>query len=186
LKKATQQRILKALNQLLMDLYTLLQARGYSEAEAVATLNAVMRENGIMAGVVRDLRRSMIPISGDVSGLEKVEDVFASIRSGEYAGWLLNHPEPSPEELKLLLSVYRNALANLRTHFEEAAKSGPRHRGGERPTKIKDPKIRAEIRQAIKVLRKPGIKLTDIYKRFADRYDVSPSTIKRIRLEKIG
>jgi hypothetical protein len=185
LKQATQQKILKALNQALADLSKWLRGLGLSEAEVVATLSAVMRENGMMAGVVRNLTSSLLPVNAPVNmGAERAEQTLAWVRSGEYAVWLLSQPEPTPKELDQILLCYRSVLANVRQQFQDAAKLGPRHRRGGRPKEIDDPGERKKIREALTGLSGPGRNLEDLFKRFADKYDVSATTIKRIWLEK--
>lgn len=185
LKRATQQRILKPLNQALADLTKWLRGTDLSEAEASAILDAINRENGMMAGFVRDLTNSVLPVNGAANvGAERTEQTLVRLRSGDLATSLLSEPEPSPEELKNILFLLRNALPKLREHFEGAAKLGPHYRRGEGRKKIDDSEEREKIRETIKRRYRPGVKLKDLYKSLADAYGVSETTIKRIRLEK--
>jgi hypothetical protein len=186
LKQATQQRILKVLNQMLADVTTWLCGAGLSEADATAILDSILRENGLMARYIHHVTSSVLRVNGAGNlGAEQAEQEFARLRSGDLATSLLSEPEPLPEELNKILFLLRNALPKVREHFEGGAKLGPHHRRGGRLRKIDDPVERKKIREIIKKRRGPGVKLNDLYQSLADAYDVSPTTIKRIRFEKL-
>jgi hypothetical protein len=185
LKKTTQQRITKALNQMSVDLTKWLDGQGLSEDEAVNTLGNINSENGMMAGYVRTVTLDVLPIDSVANlSAEQVRQALVQLRSGELTTSLMGLPEPSPEELKRLLSTFKVALPKVRERFEGAARLGPPPRMGGNRHKILDPEERNKIRKIIESRKGPGVKMKDLDQSLADIYGVKPITIKRIRLEK--
>jgi hypothetical protein len=164
----TQQKLLKAENRMLTDLQDWLARLGVSESEVVAIYRSIVRENGIAAKLFTGYAANAIPLSTKVPVKpENFDQELRRIRSPEYASWLLSQPEPTPEILAELLDSCRSALPNLRQHFFQSAKLGPRHKRGGRPEELADPKVRREIREKIKSLRGPGVELQDLFRRLA-------------------
>jgi hypothetical protein len=175
------------------DLRDWLKGLCVSEAQVVPIYEKIVAESGLAARLVANQTANVLPLSTkvEIKPNRLVEELRRS-QSEEYAVWLINQPEPSPEELDEVLNGIRNALPDLRQHFSLAAKGGPRHRRGGRPPELDDPVVRKEIHAKIKARRGPGTKLKDIFKSVAGEYDslhslhkgsVSPTTIKRIWLE---
>jgi hypothetical protein len=188
LDEKTQQRILTAIDQVRSDLTGWLRGEGWSEAEIMPLFRAVMNENGLFAAVILEKSSRVLQLEGVATvQAAQVAQAIAQLISGEFAESLLHEPQPTPEQLvqldQLLLKI-KNALPNLRQHLLASAKNGPRYKRGGRPKEIDDPAERAKIREAIKSLRDPGIRVQDLDRRFARKYGVSPTAIKRIRLEK--
>jgi hypothetical protein len=185
LKRETQQLILNALNQAFSDLSAWMRSLGVPEERAVQFFGQVMAENGMFAGFLHGVARNILPVSDTITvESSQVMPEFARARSDEYATWLLAQPEPTKEELDRILKMLKGALPGLRQHLIGSAKVGPRHKRGGRPKEIDDPEEREKIREEIKSLRDPGVTLSSLDKRLARRYGVSPTAIKRIRLEK--
>jgi hypothetical protein len=105
------------------------------------------------------------------------------MRSNEYADWLLDQPEPTPDQIKEILALLKNAMAGLGDHFIRAGKAAPSHKGDGRPQKIKDPLVRASIREEIKRRHEPGVQLIPIFKDLAKHHKVSWPNIRRIWYE---
>jgi len=177
---------MKVLDRSYGDLSNLLRGRGLAETQAVEDFNAAMRENGLLATSTLSLSSDMIPVKlpAKIQATE-AQQALARFRSGEYAVWLLSQPEPTPEELKRILSA-RNGLGNLRQHLATSATLGPRRRRGGRPKIIKDPAVRQKIRDTIKSLRDPRENLETLFKQIAKEYNARPANIKAIWLEKPG
>jgi hypothetical protein len=174
-----------AFDQVWSDLSDWLRGEGWSEAEILPIFRAVMNENGMFAAVILEKSNKVLQLKGvvDVQAVQ-VGQALSMLTSGEFAESILREPEPTPEQLDQLLVTIKDALPNLRQHLLCSAKSGPRHKRGGRPKEIDNPEERAKIREAIKSLRDPGVRVQDLDQRFADKYGVSPTAIKRIRLEK--
>lgn len=96
----------------------------------------------------------------------------------------MSKPEPTPEELKQILSCYKSTLPNVRHYFSGVAELGPQHKGGGRHREIDSPEEREKIRETIKRRRGPGVTLEDLYESLGNTHGVSASTIKRIWFEK--
>ena len=187
----TQQKILKVIAQLFTELDYWLNKLGLSKAQMIQIYASVLKENGMMAKFVTDLTTSVLPVSVKFAVTPTtIIDELRRAESGEFAAWLLLQPQPPADELNELLKGMKDALANLRLHFSQVVKGGPRRRRGRRRN-LDDPALREQIRAEINKLRKPGTKLVDIYARLALRYSkilkrkIGPATIKRIRYEKI-
>jgi hypothetical protein len=187
----TQQKILKVIAQLFTELDYWLDKLGLSKPQIVQIYASVLNENGMMAQFVADLTANVLPVSAKFAITpERIIDELRRAESGEFAAWLLLQQEPPSEELNELLKGMKDVLANLRQHFSQAAKGGPRRRRGRRRN-LDDPALREQIRAEINKLRKPGVKLADIYARLALKYSkafkrkIGPATIKRVRYEKI-
>jgi hypothetical protein len=184
LKQETQQEIVNILNQLFVDLSAWLRGHGLSEAEVDAFFNAAMREDGMLAKSILGRVGDILPVTSVAKvGAAQVAQEFLRFQSGEFATWLLSQPDPTPEELDQIRSL-KSALAILRHELSSATKFGPRHRRGGRPKELSDPAEREKIRETIRSLRVPGVKLQDLFQRFATKHGVSPTTIKRIWLER--
>lgn len=176
---------MKVLDRSCGDLSNLLRGRGLAETQAVEHFNAAMRENGLLAASILSLSSDMIPVKLPAKiQAGEAERALARFRSGEYAAWLLSQPEPTPGQLKQILSA-RNGLGNLRQHLANTTKLGPRRRRGGQPKVIKDPAVRQKIRDTIKSLRDPGENLETLFKKLAKKYNVRPANIKAIWLEKL-
>jgi hypothetical protein len=174
-----------ALSQALLDLSDWLRGEGWSEAELLPIFGTVMDENGMFAAALLDKSSKVLALDGVVNvQATRVGQALQQVASGEFAESLLSEPEPTPEQLDQFLAKIKDALPNLRQHLLSSARCGPRHRRGGRPKEIGDPDERERIREAIKSLRDPGVRVQDLDKRFAAKYGVSPTAIKRIRLEK--
>ena len=70
-------------------------------------------------------------------------------------------------------------LPRVRELLASKAKEFPHARGGA-PKKLSSAEDQEKIRAEIKALREPGVKLMDVFKRVAQRHEVSPSKIKQI------
>ena len=181
----TQQKILKAVNQMQADLSAWLDNLGQSEADAAARYEAIIRENGLASQLLLGAALKHIPYSDGVQIQPELrQHALRWIRSEQFPNWLLSEPEPTDEELNKLLAICKNSLPNLRKSFLRHGKLGPRCRGGGRPKELPDPDERRKIRETIKSLREPGVKLADLFQRMAAKYGVSVTTIKRIWGEK--
>jgi len=179
------QKIQKTLEGTLADLRTMLRKLGLSEAEIEARYVAVLEENGIAAQLVRNLTAQLFPLSATVDPKpENLIEQLRRLRSGEFAEGVLSQPELTAEDSKALRKEIRIPLANLGQHFKEAGKAAPRHKLGGRDKVLDDPALHDRIRNEIEDLRKQDICLKDIYKRLANKYGVSDTTIKRIKQEK--
>lgn len=184
MKEDTQQKIVKALERMLLDLTEWLDRLGASEAQIMPGFLAAVHENGIMAKDIYSNVANFVPLTREVPvRLENVEQLLAEFRSGEFAKRLLDQPEPEPAVLDRFLHEVKSALASYAHQLQESGRRGPRHRRGGRPIGIADATERQRIREQIKSLREPGIKLEDIFERLAQKYGVSAVTIQRIWLE---
>ena len=95
----------------------------------------------------------------------------------ELTAFLLNGPEPDPQELETVLSLIRSVPYLLRSAFESAAKNLPPPPGG-RPRDL-TPQESKEICREIGWLYGQGVELRDAQKRMAQRYHTSLRTIQR-------
>ncbi|HEV3334763.1 MAG TPA: hypothetical protein VG096_27435 [Bryobacteraceae bacterium] len=177
----TQEKLLEALDGLFVELSTWLKRLGVSEAKVVELYDAIIRENGLGAKLITDSAKSYLPLASNVP-VESVtfKESRTHVHSEEYAAWLLDQPEPSPEELGKLLTAIRDALADAKGHLMQAVKVGPQHKHGGRPKELDDPKKRQEVCERVKQLRGPGSNLQNIFRRVGREYGVSDTTIKRI------
>jgi hypothetical protein len=110
---------------------------------------------------------SAVPDFSSVNTEEKLETL------------LLSAPEPSPEKLEMCLKAIAGALPYLRNLLITHGKELPHDRGGA-PKKLSSFQEQEKIREEIRRLRGPGIKLQDIFKRIAQRNGVSASKIKQV------
>lgn len=186
----TQKKILKAISQLFSELEDWLKRLYLPEGKIIEIYDLVLKENGMMAKIISSWIGFVLPSSKNLSSApETYLELLRKYKSGELATWLLDQPEPTPDELNKHLNELKNSLANFRQHLLFAAKGGPRHKRGGRPRELDDPKVRREICAKIKELRGPSTKLQDIFKKIARDYKsshslhretVSPATIKHI------
>jgi hypothetical protein len=184
LEQETQQKILNALNQAFSELSDWLRGLGLPEAEVSSLFSKAMAENGLFARFLLNAASNVISVNGEVNvQASEVEHALAWAKSGEFASWLLSQPEPTREQLDQILPALKNVLPNLRQRVASSAKYGPRRKRGGRRKELPDPGDREKIRESIKNLRGPGVRLQDLYQRLADRHGVSPTTIKRIWAE---
>lgn len=135
-----------------------------------------------MAKVVGDSAARILPLSANVAvNPETIVGELRRAKSGEFAAWLLKQPEPTEAEVSELLKITRDALSNLRQHFADAAKAGPRPKHGPPPRNLTDPATREKIRAKITSLRSPSTTLDDIYGRLENEYPgIKSATFKRI------
>lgn len=177
----TQQKILKAVNQMQADLSAWLKSLGASEADMAARYDAIIRENGLASQLLLSAALRHIPYSDGVEISPEIrQHALPWIRSEQFPDWLLSEPEPTKEDLNKFLAICKESLPNLRKHFLSHGKLGPRNRRGGRKKELPDPEERRRIRETIKSLRGPGVKLADIFERLAQKHHVSPTTIKRV------
>ena len=146
--------------------------------------DAAMRENGMLAQIVINRKAVAIPGVSPGSASAEAAPVMAWVRSLEFPSELLKQPEPTPEELVQFLDGCKNGLARLRQLEIQSSEGGPRPKRGQGSKLIDDPIQREDLRRVIKSRRDSGRWLKDIFERLAMTHDVSPSTIKRIWLEK--
>jgi hypothetical protein len=171
---------------MLADLRDWLKRLGLSEAQVIPFYNKIVEENGLAARLLTNQIGHVLPLSTRFEmKLSPLVGALHRVESPEYAEWLLNQLEPTPEELSDLLNKAKDALPNLRQHFLVAAKGGPRYRHGRRPKKLDNPETHEQIRAKIKARRDAGTTLGSIFKRVAREYGVSSSKIKRIWEEKL-
>lgn len=157
---------------------------GLSETDMISIHDATMRENGMLAQIVINRKEIAIPGVSAASATADAAPVMVWVRSPEFSAELLKQPEPTPKELAQFLDGCKNGLARLRQLEIDSVEGGPRQKRGKGPKMIDDPTRREDIRKAIKSRRDSGRKLKDIFERLAVTHGVSPSTIKRIWLEK--
>ena len=93
--------------------------------------------------------------------------------------FLSQEPEPSPAELKNILTMINALLPRLRAVLTDSVKQLPYDRGG-RPEEISSTEDQQKVIEEIQKLRGPGKKLKDIFRVIAKRRDVSPSKIKQL------
>jgi hypothetical protein len=181
LKEATQEKILKALNQMRADLSIWLRGQGLSEATVFSIFSDAMREDGWLAKLLLNRASNVLSLNvqTDVRAAQ-VEQAVPCVQSGDFAALLQNQAEPTSEELNQILSAIRSALPNLREQLSGTAKLGPRQKRGGRPKELADPREREKVRETIRTLRRPGVRLEDLFQRLGKRHGVSPRTIKRI------
>jgi hypothetical protein len=160
---------------------------GGSEADAANIFDAILREDGIAARLIVLSSAAVFPdsvrelVKPELVRPAAIEQEMARMRSGGYGTWLLSQPEPTPEALEKWLKLLKSVAPNLRERYLQIGRLGPRHRRGGRPVELADPVLRGKIRNEIKMLRDPGMTFDKIYERLAAKYNVSPTTIKRIR-----
>jgi hypothetical protein len=185
LTEETHQKILKALDQMLADLSNWLRELGVSESDLMAVFAQLIQEDGIISKLIVQKSVEMVPFSNEMSLQPKqFVPTLRAVKSGEFATQLLAQPEPTAEELGKILTILRDSLPNFRQSLLQSGKMGPRYRRGGRSKELPDPEQRRMIRDEIKNLRGPGIKLKDLFGRLASRHQTSPTTIKRIWYEK--
>jgi hypothetical protein len=181
LKEATQKRILKALNQMRADLSVWLHEQGLSEATVFSIYSEAMRENGLFSRLLLNRASNVISLNVQANvQAAQVEQAIPRIQSGDFAALLQDQAEPTSEELNQILSAIRSALPSLRKQLSGTAKVGPRQKSGGRPKELADPGEREKVREAIRNLRRPGVRLEDLFQRMGKRHGVSSRTIKRI------
>ena len=141
----THERILTEINKMLAALDAWLIAMGTSRPQIEPILNAVLRENGILAQFISDWTATVFPMASMVR-IDRQEAIGAidRLRSQEFSAWLLAQPEPSAEELHSLLLGMRDMLPKLGHHFLYSGKVGPRYRHGGR-----DPLLTEEQKKQI-------------------------------------
>ena len=184
--EATQQKILKALNQMLGDLSSWLSGLGLSEAEIAPLYSAIIAENGLASKLIVESSLKMVPFSDEFAiKPDQLQQALAFVRSDEFAAWLLGQPEPTDEDLNKMLIASKRSLPNLRQRLGGTAKLGPRYRAGGRSKELPEAEVRNKIREDIKRLREPGVTLKELFIRLARQHQVSPTTIKRIWEEKV-
>jgi hypothetical protein len=186
LRPETQQRVLKVLYDF-SD--ALAHAFGFESSGYEDTIRFVRAESPKYGVLVPTLAlgwaNKIIPGGGDPSvEPEKFDEYLAQIDTKEKAEALfLGLPEPDPQWLESTLTAIEDELPRLRQQVLPMIKALPHYHRGGRKTELADPETRRKIREELKTLRSPGVNLDDLYERLAQRYDVSASTIKRIRFE---
>lgn len=180
MKQSTHQKIVKALSQMLADLARHLQQQGVSEAEVLEKFNAIIDEGGMYANDLIESSSRFVHVSGVVPTPAQVGSALANFQSGRYVASLLESPEPTSNELSVLLSGIRNALPNLRRHYLKSSDGLPSPRVGGRPRKLATATEQREIRDAIRAQYSPERKLKEAFENVAVANKVSATTIKRI------
>lgn len=185
MEQETHQKIVNAVNQEFAELSKWLREMGVSESDAAHLFCKAMDENGMLSAILINSASGVLSVNPEIKlQAAEVGRGLEWVKSGEFSAWLLRQPEPTTEELNRILSSIKNVVANLRLRLSKSAKLGPRRRGGGRRKELSDPKKRAKVREDIKGLRNCGVKLKDIFQQLGKREGVSPTTIKRIWLEK--
>jgi hypothetical protein len=111
---------------------------------------------------------------------ETVHERLASLDTEEkLEAFLSQEPEPSPAELKNILTMINTLLPRLREILTDSVKQLPYDRGG-RPEELASTEKQQQVRDEIQKLRGPGKKLKDIFRVIAERHGVSPSKIKQV------
>jgi hypothetical protein len=125
--RETQQRILKILQQMVLDLRNWLKWLNLSEAQIIALYDKIIQENGLAAGLLANQAANVLSLSTryEVEPSDLVGAV-SRLESPEYAEWLLNQPEPPPEKVIEFQNKAKDAMADLRDHYSHAAMGGPR------------------------------------------------------------
>jgi hypothetical protein len=182
-KEETVQKLAAALIQARTDLFDLIRAMNIPEEEALSRYDAIIRENGEGAKMLRSVASLLIPFS-DMAEAKTSKEIFNTFDAQEFATFLRSQPDPSPEQVNFLLGLMKDALPNLKSMLLPKINKMPRYKHGGRRKLLKDENQRHEIREEIKKLRNSSVKLEDLFKRLGERYGVSPTTIKRIWLEK--
>ena len=175
---STQRRIAGAIYRLCNDLAAPLERNSLTYAELCGLISE--HDEKIPWSFVQELARGAFP--PDAAGGSGRPDLSPIDTEEKLEALLLRAPEPDPEKLEMYLKVMDGALPYLRDAFITQGKKLPHARGGA-PRKLGTPQEQEKIREEIKSLREPGIKLGDIYARIAQRYGVSPSKIKQIWLK---
>jgi hypothetical protein len=186
LTEETQERILKLVYRAWVQVGEAMGREEYTHAEGMQLIRASIREGVITPQFLVGVTASVIPEAAKEASLlpEKLDEELARIETEEKLESLLTSlPEPNPETLELCLNAAKDVLPNLRQLFLQFAQGLPHHHRGGRKKELPDPETRCQVREEIKRLRKPGVKLEDLYERLARHYNVSATTIKRIRFE---
>jgi hypothetical protein len=183
LQPATQQRILKLFSDLRQDVAHACGRDALSYGEVMQGFLEHCVSGGKLQTFVRDSIAVEIlqPHLPDVSG--NLEEAFALINTEEkFAQLLLSLPEPSPEQFDELLRFARTRIPEIRRIMLPRFKALPHHPGGS-PKKLASANEEQNIVEEIMKLRKPGVKLADIFARVAQRHAVSASKVKQIWLK---
>jgi hypothetical protein len=182
----TQQAILEAFDGVWADLGRWLKLDNFTHEDGIKLVRMLIHERKIAPEILLNLGRSIFPEAAQraaISPQDFVKRLEIYETREKFAAVLLSSAEPDPETLQFLFRTIKDTLPGFRQFLVQSIEGLPHfHRGG-RTKELPDPKIRGEIREEIKRLRGPGVKLDDLYERLAQRYGVSPTTIKRIRLE---
>ena len=182
----TQQLILNATDRAWAELGKWLNVEDFTHDDGIKLLRMWIHERKVAPEVFLNFGTSIFPELARTA-LISPEQFDANLERVEtrekFAAVVLAAPEPDSEKLQFVLDGLKSALPNLRQYFAQLVKGMPHHHRGGRPVELPDPNVRRQIREEIKRLREPGIKLEDIFERLAQRHNVSPSTIKRIWLE---
>lgn len=171
--------VLKAINRTWNDLAPSFGRQHLSHSEGTALLMEYFGPGKIpltplVGGTVEALLPGVV-----VPSDELLLETLRRIDTDEKLGAILEFaPDVSEEQCEYLVTLIRSLLPGFRALLEGRVANLPRAVGG-RP-KVISPNQYARIRLEIQQLRGPGVKLSDIYKRLALKYNASPASIKRI------
>lgn len=185
----TQQLILSATDRAWAELGRWLGVESFTHDDGIKLLRMWIHDRKVAPEVFLNFGASFFPELAQTASISP-EQFVANLERVEtrekFAAVVLAAPEPDSGKLQFVLDGLKSALPNLRQYFVQLTKGMPHHHRGGRPVELPDSEVRTQIREEIKRLRGPGVKLDDLYDRLAQRYGVSPTTIKRIRLEEEG
>jgi hypothetical protein len=177
LQPETQRKIRELIYRACKDLAPLLGRDHLTYAELIGLTRQVYGSGLIPWSIPLAMVKKTVPPGVTVS--EREPDLSRFENEEKLDVFLASAPEPTPEELERILKFMRDLLPQLRQQFVSAAKALPHSRGGA-PTKLPSTDQQKEVIEEIKVLRVPGVKLNDVFKRVAQRHGVSASKIKQI------
>jgi hypothetical protein len=181
----TQQQIVKSIYRASADVGRLLGRDDFTYARAIRLARRVFRPDGRFPVAklvqVRAVDRALPPgaitpeivkgFSGTLLALDTGEKLEAS---------LLQSPEPTPKQLKQLLSMCDEALPRFAETLIAQLKLFPHRRGG-RPRDDFSVETRREIKAEVSALRGPNSKLADLFKQVAAGHeDMTASQVKTI------
>lgn len=173
------------MKQMRADLSELARIVGVPEEQLMSQYDAIVREGGQAANLMRMSASEIVPYSETIE-LKTTEEIYSRFDPEEFAKALRPQPEPTPEKVQQMVTLMRDLLPNFKQQLLSKAKKMPRYKHGGRPEEFDTPEKRQKVREEIKKLREPGVKLQQIYQLLAKRHSVSPTTIKRIWHKKSG
>jgi hypothetical protein len=185
LQPVTQQKITKAIYRVCNDLARPLGRDSLTYAEGIELLRQSYGTGKIPWCIPLGIAYMLFPphvvtnLPSDVKAIAENFDLSSLDSEAKLEALVLSVPEPSPEGLETALKIINDVLPQLRHLLFTKAKALPHSRGGA-PKLLASSAEQEGVREAIKALRGPGIKLDDVFRRVAQRHGVSASKIKQI------
>lgn len=183
LEMKSQQRIIRSVYRTWRGLAPLLGRESLSYSEGMEIALQMFGPGGLPISFLSlTFAGDLVPLWPDDEA-SRFPELLASIDTQEkFESLLASAPEPDPSTVDAITATIDRLLPEIRKRLVQQSEELPQHRGG-RKQLLSSPAERNSVREEIMRLRRPGMRLEDIFKRVGLKRGVSASKIKQVWLE---